>query len=260
MPTGYGALLAHRREHGPDFDLSSVRHAVSAGEALPAALFQRFQQRFGVEILDAIGSTELLHMCIANRPGAVRPGSSGQLIPGYEARLVDENGRPVALGEIGNLLIRGDSTCAFYWNQHEKTKNTIEGQWIRTGDKYYQDAEGYFFYAGRSDDMLKVSGVWVSPIEIESVLIEHPAVAEAAVVGREDQDQLIKPAAYVVLPEGTAADTQLARELQDFVAQRLAAYKRPGWVEFLPQLPKTATGKLQRFKLRRLSSPPTTND
>jgi benzoate-CoA ligase family protein len=263
VPSNYAALLAHKKEHvetaapgcpgapgAPDFDLSSVRHGVSAGEALPASLFHRFQQRFGVEILDAIGSTEVLHMFIANRPGAARPGSSGQVIPGYDAKIVDENNRPAKVGDIGNLLVKSDSTCSHYWNQHEKSKSTIEGHWIRTGDKYYQDADGYFWYAGRSDDMLKCSGVWVSPIEIESVLIEHLAVQEAAVVGREDHDQLLKPAAYVVLKSGTAATPGLTHELQEFVLSRLPVFKRPRWVEFVDELPKTATGKLQRYKLR----------
>jgi benzoate-CoA ligase len=158
VPTNYGMLLAHHRE-GSDFDLSSVRHAVSAGEALPPALFERFKERFGVEILDGVGSTEILHIFISNRPGAIRPGSSGVLVPGYEARIVDEEGRPVAVGEIGNLLVKGDSTCAYYWNKHEKTKTTIEGCWIRTGDKYRQDENGFFWYAGRTDDMLKVGGI-----------------------------------------------------------------------------------------------------
>jgi benzoate-CoA ligase len=229
-----------------------VRYGVSAGEALPPAIFHRFKQRFGVEILDAIGSTEALHMFIANRPGAVRPGSSGQIMPGYEARLVDENGRDVEPGEIGNLLVKTDSTCAFYWNQHERTKSSIEGHWLRTGDKYYQDQDGYFWYAGRSDDMLKCSGVWVSPIEVESVLIEHPAVQEAAVVGRADKDQLIKPMACVVLRDAATGTPQLAHELQEFVISRLPAFKRPRWIEFFPELPKTATGKLQRFKLREM--------
>jgi benzoate-CoA ligase family protein len=234
----------------PDFDLSSIRYGISAGEALPAALFHRFKERFGVEILDAIGSTEVLHMFIANRPGAVRPGSSGQIIDGYEARIVDEHDQPVKTGNIGNLLIKSDSTCSHYWNQHEKSKSTIEGHWIRTGDKYYQDADGYFWYAGRSDDMLKCSGVWVSPVEIEAVLIEHPAVQEAAVVGREDFDQLLKPAACVVLKDGAAGTPNLAHELLEFVVSRLPVFKRPRWVEFLDELPKTATGKLQRYKLR----------
>lgn len=253
VPTNFANLLAYEKpkSDAADFDLSSLRYAVSAGESLPAALFHRFKQRFGVEILDAIGSTEVLHMFIANRPGAVRPGSSGQIIPGYEARIVDENNQEVSRGEIGNLLVKSDSTCAFYWNQHEKSKDMIQGHWIRTGDKYYQDEDGYFWYAGRSDDMLKCSGVWVSPVEIESVLIEHPVVLEAAVIGREDRDQLLKPVACVVLREGIAGTPQLARELEEFVVSRLPAYKRPRWVEFFPELPKTATGKLQRFKLRQ---------
>ncbi len=268
VPSNYATLLAYERDQvemavqgrpaaqstpeqsAPDFDLSSVRYGISAGESLPAALFHRFKQRFGVEILDAIGSTEVLHMFIANRPGAVRPGSSGQIIPGYEAKIVDENNQPAKIGDIGNLLVNSDSTCSHYWNQHEKSKDMIEGHWIRTGDKYYQDADGYFWYAGRSDDMLKCSGVWVSPIEIESVLVEHPAVLEAAVVGRADHDQLPKPAAYVVLKKGTAATPDLALELQEFVVSRLPIFKRPRWVEFVDELPKTATGKLQRYKLR----------
>ncbi len=254
VPTSYAMLLAHQREGGPDFDLSSVRQGVSAGEALPAALFQRFKERFGVEILDGIGSTEILHIFISNRAGAVRPGSSGQIVPGYEAKLVDEENRPVPQGEIGNLLIKGDSTCAYYWNKHEKTKDTIEGHWIRTGDKYYQDADGYFWYAGRSDDMLKVGGIWVSPVEIENTLIEHPAVQEAGVVGRADQDGLIKPMAFVVLRPGHQGSPELARELQEFVRGRIAEYKRPRWVEFVAELPKTATGKTQRFKLRELAT------
>ncbi|HLO06192.1 MAG TPA: benzoate-CoA ligase family protein [Terriglobales bacterium] len=265
VPSNYAALLAHKRDHvgtaapgcpggpsAPDFDLSSVRYGISAGEALPAALFHRFKERFGVEILDAIGSTEVLHMFIANRPGAVRPGSSGLIIPGYEARVVDEDDEPAKPGEIGNLLIKSDSICSHYWNQHEKSKNTIEGHWIRTGDKYYQDADGYFWYAGRSDDMLKCSGVWVSPIEIEAVLIEHPAVQEAAVIGRKDEDELLKPAAYVLLKNGSTGTADLARELQEFVLSRLPVFKRPRWVEFVDELPKTATGKLQRYKLREL--------
>jgi len=252
VPSNYANLLGCERSSTlPDFDLSSIRYGISAGEALPATLFRRFKERFGVEILDAIGSTEVLHMFIANRPGAVRPGSSGQIIQGYEARIVDEYDQPVKPGDIGNLLVNSDSTCSHYWNQHEKSKSTIEGHWIRTGDKYYQDADGYFWYAGRSDDMLKCSGVWVSPVEIEAVLIEHPAVQEAAVVGREDHDQLLKPAACVVLKNGTAGTPDLAHELQEFVVSRLPVFKRPRWVEFLDELPKTATGKLQRYKLRQ---------
>ncbi|MGI9103548.1 MAG: benzoate-CoA ligase family protein [Terriglobales bacterium] len=250
VPSNYAALLAHTRP-GADFDLSSVRHAVSAGEALPPAIFERFKARFGVEILDAIGSTEALHMFIANRPGDVRPGSSGRIISGMDAVILDDDGQIVRDGEIGNLYIRSDAACSHYWNQHQKTKDSIEGHWLRTGDKYRCDAEGYFWYAGRTDDMLKVSGAWVSPAEIESTLVEHPDVLEAAVVGRADKDELVKPVAFVVLREGKATGPEEARMLQEFVAERLAVYKRPRWVEFLPELPKTATGKIQRFKLRQ---------
>jgi benzoate-CoA ligase family protein len=251
VPTGYGMMLAHPRE--PDFDLSSIRLAISAGEALPETLSTRFNQRFAIDIIDAIGSTEALYMFISNRPGAIRPGSSGLIVPGYDARLLDDGGRVVPQGEIGNLWIQGDSVCAAYWNQHEKTKNTIEGHWIRTGDKYTQDADGFFWYAGRSDDMLKVGGQWVSPVEVESALIAHAAVLECGVVGHEDHDALVKPMAFVVLRDGVDGSPDVAKELQQFVRERLAEYKRPRWVEFLPELPKTATGKIQRFKLRAIA-------
>jgi benzoate-CoA ligase family protein len=251
VPSNYAALLAHRREGGGEFDLSSVRHGISAGESLPAPLFERFQQRFGVEILDAWGSTETLQMVLSNRPGEARAGSSGKAIPGFEARIVDESGRDVASGEIGNLVVKSDATCAGYWNQHEKTKASFEGAWFRTGDKYYQDEDGYFWYAGRSDDLFKVNGRWLSPAEVESALIAHPAVREAAVVARDDEAGLTKPAAYVVLTPDSQPGDVLRGELQDFVAQKIGAYKRPRWIEFLPDLPKTATGKLQRFKLRQ---------
>jgi benzoate-CoA ligase family protein len=260
VPTGYGMMLAHEKGRSEglrsdrDFDLSSVRLAVSAGEALPPALYDRFKQRFGIDILDGIGSTEVLHMFISNHIGAIRPGSSGQIVSGYEARLLDDGGHPVAEGEIGNLWINGDSVCAGYWNQHEKTKSTIEGRWIRTGDKYTQDADGYFWYAGRSDDMMKVGGLWVSPVEVENALVAHPAVLECGVVANEDHDSLTKPMAFVVLRDGAAGSPELAKELQQFVRERLAEYKRPRWVEFLPELPKTATGKIQRFKLRALAN------
>jgi benzoate-CoA ligase len=249
VPTNYGMLLAHTRE-GRDFDLSSIRHAVSAGEALPPALFERFKARFGVEILDGIGSTEILHIFISNRPGDIRPGSSGRIVAGYEARIVNEDNGDVGVGEIGNLLVSGDSTCASYWNKHDKTKTTIEGRWIRTGDKYYQDADGYYWYAGRTDDMMKVGGIWVSPIEVENALIEHSAVQECGVGSRADHDGLQKPYAFVVLKNGKPGTPELAAELQQFVRSRLAEYKRPRWVEFIDELPKTATGKVQRYKLR----------
>jgi benzoate-CoA ligase family protein len=260
VPTGYGMMLAHSRTPGADsaaardFDLSSLRLAVSAGEALPTALYDRFKARYGVDIIDGIGSTEAGHMFISNRPGRIRPGSSGQIVEGYEARLLDDAGAAAPAGEIGNLWISGDSVCAAYWNQHEKTKDTIQGRWLRTGDKYTQDADGYYWYAGRADDMLKVGGLWVSPVEVENALVGHAAVLECGVVGREDHDGLVKPMAFVVLRQDVAGTPDLALELQQFVRERLAEYKRPRWVEFLPELPKTATGKIQRFRLRELKT------
>jgi benzoate-CoA ligase len=174
-------------------------------------------------------------------------------VPGYEARVVDESGHLVEQGDIGNLLIKGDSTAACYWNKHEKTKDTLNGHWISTGDKYYVDSDGYYWYAGRSDDMLKVSGQWVSPVEVEAALIEHPAVLEAAVVGEFDTDKLVKPKAYVVLKFGYEPTPEQSEELKAFIKQRLTPFKYPRWIEFLPELPKTATGKIQRFKLRGTS-------
>ena len=252
VPSNYAALLAHRRQDGQEFDLSSVRQAISAGEALPAPLFERFKQRFSVEILDSLGSTESLQMVIANRPGEAKPGSSGKIIPGYEAKIIDDDGKGVGPHEIGDLLVKGDSICTGYWNQHERTKEAFVGPWFRTGDKYYQDEQGYFWHAGRSDDLFKVNGRWLSPSEVESALIAHSAVREAAVISREDGAGLPKPVAYVVLNSEVVPGEQLALELQEWVAQRIGGYKRPRWVEFLAEIPKTATGKLQRFKLREL--------
>lgn len=251
VPTHYAMLLAHREE-GREPDLSSIRCAVSAGESLPPAIFERFRARFGIEILDGIGSTEVLHIFISNRPGRAKPGSSGEIVPGYEARLVDETGAAVPTGATGALMIRGDSTCACYWNKHEQTKDTIEGHWIRTGDQYYVDEQGFYFFVGRSDDMLKVGGIWVSPTELERVLFEHQAVQACGVVGKSDADGLVKPAAFVVTAPGVRGSAALAAELQQFVRERLAEYKRPRWVEFVDALPTTATGKVQRFKLRQM--------
>ena len=256
VPSNYAALLAHHREDGREFDLSSVREAISAGEALPAPLFERFKRRFGVGILDSLGSTETLQMVIANRPGEAKPGSSGKIIPGYEAKIVDDNGEVVGPHEIGDLMVKGDSICTGYWNQHERTKEVFIGPWFRTGDKYYQDEEGYFWHAGRSDDLFKVNGRWLSPSEVESALIAHPAVREAAVIGREDGAGLPKPVAYVVVNSEVVAQEQLAVELQEWVAEKIGLYKRPRWIVFLPEIPKTATGKLQRFKLRELQGEP----
>jgi benzoate-CoA ligase family protein len=255
VPTLYAAMLATRDAENK-YDLSSLRLCVSAGEALPPELFKRWKERFGTEILDGIGTTEILHIFISNQAGSVKPGSSGVVVPGYEAKIVDEEGRSVKAGDIGNLLVKGESTCAYYWNQHEKTKQTIKGEWIVTGDKYYQDEDGYYWYGGRSDDMLKVGGIWVSPIEVENTLIQHPAVLESAVVGYEDDDRLVKPKAFVVLKEGNAASPILEEELKGFVKDKIAPYKYPRWIAFVPELPKTATGKIQRFKLRQHSSTP----
>ena len=250
VPTGYAGMLA-LEDAADRFDTGSLRLCISAGESLPPALFERWKERFGVEILDGIGSTEILHIFISNRRGRVKPGSTGEIVPGYEAKIVDEKGCDVPAGDVGDLLIKGDSICSCYWNKHEETRNTFEGQWIRTGDKYARDKEGYFWYQGRSDDMLKVGGIWVSPVEVENALIQHPVVLECAVVGVTDEEGLVKPKAYVVLKDRswTALD-QLARDLQDFVKKQIAVYKYPRWIEFVPELPKTATGKIQRYKLR----------
>ena len=249
VPTLYASMLAVKDAEAR-FDLSSLRLCVSAGEALPEELYLRWRERFGVEIIDGIGTTECLHMFISNRPGFVRPGSSGQIVPGWEAQLLGDDGQPVPPGEIGNLRVKGDSTMAFYWNQHDKTKDTLQGPWIVTGDKFKADADGTFWYCGRSDDMLKVNGLWVSPVEVEGALVGHPAVLEAAVVGQEDADGLVKPRAFVVLKDPKEASDALVEALQSFVRGRIAPYKYPRFVEFVVELPKTATGKIQRFKLR----------
>jgi len=253
VPTAYAAML----ESDGQADLDGVRLCVSAGEPLPPALWKRWVARFGVEILDGIGSTEALHIYVSNRPGRVRPGSTGEIVPGYAVRVIDEDGRDVEAGTIGDLLVRGDSIAAFYWNQHERTKQVFLGEWFRTGDKYYHDDDGYYWYCGRSDDMLKVGGQWVSPAEVEAALVEHSAVLEAAVVGSADRDELIKPRAFVVLRAGYAPSPDLARALQHSVRDKLAPFKYPRWIEFLPELPKTTTGKIQRFRLReRLAGTP----
>ena len=228
------------------------RLAISAGEALPAVVFERFKQRFGIEILDGLGSTETLQTVISNRPGEVRPGSTGKVVPGYEAKIVDENGRSVAVGVVGNLMIKGDSVCSGYWNGQEKIEGGFADHWFRTGDRYYQDQDGYFWNAGRTVDTFKVNGRWLNPSEVEGALIAHPSVYQAAVVPREDEVGLTKAAAYVVLAPNVDPSDQLVRELKDWVGQRIGSYKRPKWIEFLSDLPKTATGKVQRFKLREL--------
>ncbi|ROR32463.1 benzoate-CoA ligase family protein [Inmirania thermothiophila] len=254
VPTLYAAQLAALDELAPD--LSSVRVCVSAGEALPPEIFQRWKERTGLTILDGIGSTEALHIFISNRIDDVRLGTSGRLVPGYEARIVDEAGNEVPPGESGRLLIRGDSTARAYWNNPEKTAQTmLEGGWLNTGDTYVRDEEGYFHYCGRSDDMMKVGGIWCSPFEIEARLIEHPAVLEAAVVGRPDEQNLVKPEAWIVLKDPAQAGDALRAELLEHCKKGLAPYKYPRWIHFVDELPKTATGKIQRFKLRARPQP-----
>jgi 4-hydroxybenzoate-CoA ligase len=260
VPTLYGQMLEYKekqdRELGtkPDpnanHELSSVRICVSAGEALPTDIYDRWKARFGIDILDGIGSTEMLHIFISNRPGDIRPGSTGKPVPGYELKLVDDEGQEVPRGEIGTLLVDGGSAAQQYWRKREKTRLTMQGEWINTGDKYYVDEDGYYWCAGRGDDMLKVGGIWVSPVEVENCLNQHQAVREVAVVGVKDEKELVKPKAFVVLRDGFTASDELAQELKDWVLGRLAKFKYPRSIEFVPDLPKSATGKIQRFKLR----------
>jgi benzoate-CoA ligase len=248
VPTLFGWMLA-----SPDLprrDEVGLRICTSAGEALPEDIGRRWTEHFGVEILDGIGSTEMLHIFLSNRPGAVRYGTTGKAVPGYELRLVDEDGQAVPDGEIGELQIAGPTSAPFYWNNRERSLATFLGPWTRSGDKYVRDADGYYTYCGRSDDMLKVGGIYVSPFEVEGALMSHQCVLEAAVVAELDASQLVKPKAYVVVKPGVATDTALVELLQLHVKARLAPYKFPRWIEFIDELPKTATGKIQRFKLR----------
>jgi benzoate-CoA ligase family protein len=248
VPTLYAAQL-HALED-KSADLSSLRVCVSAGEPLPATIFERWRDETGLTILDGIGTTEILHIFIANRLDAHKPGASGALVPGYEARILDDDDNPVATGEVGNLLIRGDSIISRYWEQPERTAQTLVDGWIRTGDSYYRDDDGFFVCCGRSDDMLKVGGIWVSPVEIEAQLVAHDKVLEAAIVGRPDEDEMIKPEAFVILNDPADASDALADELREHCKAGLAPYKYPRWLNFVDELPKTATGKIQRFKLR----------
>lgn len=228
----------------------SIRACVSAGEPLPAEIFRRWKDKTGTIILDGIGSTECLHIFIGNRLDDYRPGTSGKPVPGYEAKILDTDGKPVKQGESGALWIRAESAAKYYWNKPEKTAETMVDGWLNTGDTYREDADGYLVYEGRSDDMLKVGGIWCSPIEIESCLITHPAVLEAAVVGQADADRLIKPKAIVVLKQAGGGGDALSEELTVLCKKSLAPYKYPRWIEYVTELPKTATGKIQRFKLR----------
>ncbi|RPH85665.1 MAG: benzoate-CoA ligase family protein [Candidatus Rokuibacteriota bacterium] len=250
VPTLYARMLevpdAERR-----FDLSSLRYGVASGEALPPAIFDAWADRFGLELVEVVGSTEALHDFIANRPGQARRGAAGRVIAGFDTRLVDDAGAPVPTGTPGHLLVAGPTMAPHYWNRREHTRRTMLGEWLRTGDVFRQDAEGWFYFEGRSDDMLKVSGQWVSPAEVEAHLAAHAAVLEVGVVADIDVRGLTTPRACVVLKAGVTGSPALAAELRAFVRERAAGYKVPGRVEFVADLPRTATGKLQRFRLRR---------
>jgi benzoate-CoA ligase family protein len=248
-PTGYAAMLTIE-DFTEQYDLSSLRLCVSAGESLPAPLWEQWKDRTGLDTIDGIGATEVWHIFISNSPQDIRPGSSGRPVPGYEVKIEDEAGEPVATNNVGNLLVKGESVALSYLHQYERSRNTFLGEWLFTGDKYYVDDDGYFWHAGRSDDMMKVGGIWVSPVEVESALISHEAVVECAVVAHMDESDLVKPKAYVVLKEGVQASDNLAKDLIRFARSEMAGYKRPRWIEFVDDLPKTATGKIQRFKLR----------
>jgi benzoate-CoA ligase len=249
VPTFYAAFLASPAAPGRS-DVR-IRHCVSAGEALPSDIGRRWSERYGVDILDGLGSTEMLHIFLSNRAGEVKYGTSGKPVPGYDVRLVDDDGNTVAArGEMGELQVRGPTSAIMYWNNREQSRSTFLGEWTRSGDKYVEDDDGYFVYCGRRDDMLKVSGMYVSPFEVEGVLQSHPDVLEAAVVGWPDSERLIKPKAFVVLKSPDQACDAFAQALQDECRQKLAVYKYPRWIEFRRELPKTATGKIQRFKLR----------
>ena len=249
VPTLYAALLASgelpaKGEH-------RLRACVSAGEALPEDLGKRWAQGMAVDIYDGIGSTEMLHIFLSNTPTTLRYGTTGKAVPGYGLKLVDDEGKPVKPGEVGELLVNGPSSAASYWNNRQRSRHTFQGEWTRTGDKYVESEDGFFTYCGRTDDMLKVGGIYVSPFEVEAALVTHGAVLEAAVIGRADENRLIKPKAFVVLKPGQSASAGLDEALKAHVKDRLAPYKYPRWIEFVTELPKTATGKIQRFKLRQ---------
>ena len=253
VPTLYAGLLASPNIM-PNAGSTRLRRCISAGEALPADIGHRWRSLVGVDILDGIGSTEMLHIFISNRPNDIRYGTSGKAVPGYDARVIDEYDRPVAHGEPGELVVRGDSAADGYWNQRAKSRRTFQGEWTYTGDTYIRDEDGYFRFCGRRDEMLKVSGIWVSPFEVEEALISHPAVLEAAVIGRQDSDGLTKPKAFVILTKDIRDSNRqsLTQQLQTHVKEKVGVWKYPRWIEFVDSLPKTATGKIQRFRLREL--------
>lgn len=251
VPTLYGQMI-HVLEQKKR-RLPALRRCLSAGEALPPTILQRWKELTGVPILDGIGSTEVLHIFVSNRIDDIRPGTSGKPVPGYEVKIVGDDGKPVPQGEVGTLWVKGESNARCYWNNPEKTRKTMVREWLNTGDMYYVDSEGYYVNAGRGDDMLKVGGQWCSPIEIEAKLLEHPKVREAAVIGRPDEDSLVKPAAYLVLADPADETDATVAELQRFCKQHLSGVKYPRWFHFVREIPKTVTGKIQRFKLREAS-------
>jgi 4-hydroxybenzoate-CoA ligase len=250
VPTLYAALLAHP-ELAKGAGSDRLRRCISAGEPLPEHIGMRWRETVGSDILDGLGSTEMLHIFLSNRPDDIRYGTTGKPVPGYDLRILDAGGEVVD-GEPGELVVRGPSAADGYWNQRAKSRHTFRGEWTHTGDTYTRDADGYYRYCGRSDDMLKVGGIWVSPFEVEEALIAHPAVLESAVVGQPDADGLIKPKAFVVLQETAPRDdpAALTASLQEHVKTRIGVWKYPRWIEFRDTLPKTATGKIQRYKLR----------
>ncbi len=249
VPTNYAAMLAVEG-FTEKYDLSSLRMCISAGESLPAPIWHAWKKQTGLEIVEGIGTVENFALFLTNRLGDIRPGSTGKPVAGFEIKIVDDDGQPAPRGEVGNLLVKGETASLSYLHQYEKSHRTFRGEWLFTGDKYRVDEDGYYWHVGRADDMLKVGGIWVSPIEVESALIGHEAVLEAAVVGQPDQANLIKPKAFVVLKKGFTPSEELANALIEHCKQAMAAYKRPRWIEFVNELPKTATGKIQRVKLR----------
>jgi 4-hydroxybenzoate-CoA ligase len=249
VPSLYTALLLHP-QIGKGAGSDRLRLCVSAGEALPAHIGERWREVVGVDVLDGIGSTELLQTFLSNRPGDIRYGSTGKPVPGYDARIIDEHGRELGVDEIGELIVRGPSAGEGYWNQRAKSRRTFVGEWTYTGDKYRRDGDGYYYYCGRTDDMFKVSGMWVSPFDVEAALVSHEAVLEAAVIGKQDADGLVKPKAFIVLKTGYTADEALLETLKVHVKAQAGPWKYPRWIELRSDLPRTATGKIQRFKLR----------
>jgi benzoate-CoA ligase len=249
VPTMINGML--NAESAGAQDLSSIRFCYSAGEALPVELYHRWKETFNVEICDGIGSAEMFHIYITNRPGDVKPGSLGKIVEGYQAKVVDAEGSEVPAGEMGTLKIKGDSAALCYWNAHEKSKETFAGDWCTSGDQFHVDTDGYYWYHGRTDDMLKVGGVFVSPSEIENCLLQHEAVLECAVIGHDNGDGLVKPKAFIVSRVGTEPNEEMAEEIKQFVKSKLALYKYPRWIEFVSSLPKNDRGKIDRKLLKK---------